>query len=151
MSEDRNDRDVTANPSFDIEAADTGEGVTIAVRGFGHTKVYILKATDQADFAGFYAALADDFGTRPLVKTPKLPPDAPEPPWQPLLTENLSETIHAGYGDPARVAIEGGSAGGLLMGAVANMASVQIPASETRSDGLGYTYRIVWKLPSRVN
>ena len=26
-----------------------------------------------------------------------------------------------GYGDPARVAIEGGSAGGLLMGAVANM------------------------------
>ena len=27
-----------------------------------------------------------------------------------------------GYGDPARVAIEGGSAGGLLMGAVANMA-----------------------------
>jgi oligopeptidase B len=28
----------------------------------------------------------------------------------------------AGYGDPARVAIEGGSAGGLLMGAVTNMA-----------------------------
>jgi len=27
----------------------------------------------------------------------------------------------AGYGDPARVAIEGGSAGGLLMGAVANL------------------------------
>jgi len=27
----------------------------------------------------------------------------------------------AGYGDPARVAVEGGSAGGLLMGAVANM------------------------------
>jgi oligopeptidase B len=27
----------------------------------------------------------------------------------------------AGYGDPARVAIEGGSAGGLLMGAVVNM------------------------------
>ena len=101
MSEDRNDCDVTDNPSFDIEAADTGEGVTIAVRGFGHTKVYTLAATDQADFAGFYAALADDFGTRPLVKTPKLPPDAPEPPWQPLLTENLSETIHAGYGDPA--------------------------------------------------
>ena len=27
----------------------------------------------------------------------------------------------SGYGDPARVAIEGGSAGGLLMGAVINM------------------------------
>lgn len=92
---------MTEIPSFDIEAADVGEGVTIAVRAFGDTKVYTLEATDQADFAGFYAELASDFGTRPLIKTPKLPPDAPEPPWQPLLTENLSETILAGYGDPA--------------------------------------------------
>jgi oligopeptidase B len=34
------------------------------------------------------------------------------------VTESL---VRQGYGDPARVAIEGGSAGGLLMGAVANM------------------------------
>ncbi len=34
----------------------------------------------------------------------------------------------AGYGDPKRVAIEGGSAGGLLMGAVANMAPEQFRA-----------------------
>ncbi len=34
----------------------------------------------------------------------------------------------AGYGDPNRVAIEGGSAGGLLMGAVANMAPEKIRA-----------------------
>jgi oligopeptidase B len=34
------------------------------------------------------------------------------------VVQHLSAT---GYGDPARVAIEGGSAGGLLMGAVANM------------------------------
>ena len=34
----------------------------------------------------------------------------------------------AGYGDPKRVAIEGGSAGGLLMGAVANMAPEKIRA-----------------------
>jgi oligopeptidase B len=33
--------------------------------------------------------------------------------------------VHEGYGDPARVAIEGGSAGGLLMGAVVNMAIEQ--------------------------
>ena len=33
----------------------------------------------------------------------------------------------AGYGDPARVAIEGGSAGGLLMGAVVESASRSIP------------------------
>jgi oligopeptidase B len=34
------------------------------------------------------------------------------------VTEHL---LASGYGDPSRVAIEGGSAGGLLMGAVANM------------------------------
>ena len=34
------------------------------------------------------------------------------------ITESL---VQQGYGDPSRVAIEGGSAGGLLMGAVANM------------------------------
>lgn len=31
------------------------------------------------------------------------------------------QLLNEGYGDPARVAVEGGSAGGLLMGAVANM------------------------------
>ncbi|MGA2572284.1 MAG: S9 family peptidase [Terracidiphilus sp.] len=33
----------------------------------------------------------------------------------------VEQLTEAGYGDPARVAAEGGSAGGLLMGAVANM------------------------------
>jgi oligopeptidase B len=33
----------------------------------------------------------------------------------------VEHLTHAGYGDPARVAIEGGSAGGLLMGAVVNL------------------------------
>ena len=39
-------------------------------------------------------------------------------------TDFIAAVVHltaAGYGDPARVAIEGGSAGGLLMGAVVNM------------------------------
>ncbi len=35
--------------------------------------------------------------------------------------EAIEFLLREGYGDPARVAIEGGSAGGLLMGAVANM------------------------------
>jgi hypothetical protein len=93
---------------FDIEAADTGEGLTIAVRAEGETKVYTLAATDQADFASFYGEVARDFGTRQLVKTPRLPPDAPEPPWRPLLTENISEGIVAGYGDPAVVKTDRG-------------------------------------------
>jgi len=87
--------------TFDIEAADTGEGLAIAVRGAGTTRVYSLEGTDQEHFASFYAELARDFGTRPLVKTAKLPADAPEPPWRPLLTENISHRILSGYGDPA--------------------------------------------------
>lgn len=88
-------------PHFEIEAAAAGTGLTIAVRSRGQTRVYSLDGTDQEHFATFYGELARDFGTRALVKTPRLPPDAPEPPWRPLLTENLSETIVSGYGDPA--------------------------------------------------
>ena len=86
---------------FDVEATDTGQGLTVAVRLGGETRVYKLAGTDQEHFADFYAGLAEDFGTRPLVKTARLPAEADDPPWQPLLTENLSPKILAGYGDPA--------------------------------------------------
>lgn len=39
--------------------------------------------------------------------------------------EAVEYLVREGYGDPARVAIEGGSAGGLLMGAVTNLAMAQ--------------------------
>lgn len=94
--------------TFDIEAAETGDGLTIAVRCGGETRVYTLDGIDQEHFASFHARIARDFGTRALVKTAHLPADAPEPPWQPLLTENLSETILAGYGDPAVVKTDDG-------------------------------------------
>ncbi|HEX4156784.1 MAG TPA: S9 family peptidase [Acidobacteriaceae bacterium] len=42
--------------------------------------------------------------------------------------EAVDFLTHAGYGDPSRVAIEGGSAGGLLMGAVVNLALEQSQA-----------------------
>jgi arabinan endo-1,5-alpha-L-arabinosidase len=87
--------------TFAVETTDMGEGLRIAVRSGPETRTYKLEATDQEHFAAFYAELARDFGTRPLVKEPRLPPDAPEPPWRPLLTENISERIVAGYGDPA--------------------------------------------------
>ena len=94
--------------TFDIEAADTGAGLTIAVRCGGETRVYTLDGTDQEHFASFYGEVARDFGTRPLVKTARLPADASEPPWRPVLTENLSDRILAGYGDPAVVKTDDG-------------------------------------------
>lgn len=86
--------------SFDIEAAEEGDGLRIAVRGGGHTKVYSLPGSSQADFIGFYAELARDFGTRPPhAITVEVGGD--DPPWRPLLTENVGENVLFGYGDPA--------------------------------------------------
>jgi len=93
---------------FDVEAADMGEGLTIAVRFGGETRTYKLEAADQEHFAAFYGELARDFGTRPLVKEPRLPADAPEPPWRPLLTEAIHPRILAGYGDPAVIRTDQG-------------------------------------------
>ncbi len=86
---------------FDVELADSGEGLTIAVRFGGVTKVYPLQGRDQADFSRFYARLAEDFGTRPPESAAPARSDASDPPWQPLLTENVHPNILSGYGDPA--------------------------------------------------
>lgn len=86
--------------TFEIEAVEKGGGLRIAVRGYGHTHVYSLAGSGQADFLGFYAELARDFGTRP----PHAVTDhaaLEDPPWRPLLTENVGEKILSGYGDPA--------------------------------------------------
>jgi hypothetical protein len=87
--------------SFDVELADNGDGITIAVRGGGATKVYALPGTRQGDFVRFFDELAADFGTRPAENAAVIPADAPDPPWQPLLTENVHPRILSGYGDPA--------------------------------------------------
>ena len=86
---------------FEVELADDGEGLTIAVRGGGKTKVYALPGRDQGDFFLFYAQLAEDFGTRPAENPAAIAGDSDDPPWRPLLTENVHPKILAGYGDPA--------------------------------------------------
>ena len=85
---------------FDIDAVDEGGGLRIAVTADGRTKSYALANTLQPNFLQFYTELAADFGTR----SPRAllhHPTEHDPKWQPLLTENLSPKILAGYGDPA--------------------------------------------------
>lgn len=94
-------------PLFDVEAAEQGIGLTIAVRRGGRTQVYSLAAIDQADFFSFYAGLARDFGTRP-PRALTQHSSADDPPWQPLLTESLSPKILSGYGDPAVLKTDSG-------------------------------------------
>jgi len=99
---------MTEIPSFDVELTDTGDGLTVAVRGGGKTKVYALPGRDQGDFARFQAELATDFGTRPPESPVAHASDVDDPPWRPLLTENIHPKILAGYGDPAVIRTDNG-------------------------------------------
>ena len=101
QSEHGNDCDVTDPPAFDVELADKGDGLTIAVRAGGATKVYVLPGRDQPDFARFFDELAADFGTRRPESPAAVSSDAEDPPWQPLITENVHPKIFAGFGDPS--------------------------------------------------
>jgi arabinan endo-1,5-alpha-L-arabinosidase len=90
--------------AFKVEAAAEGEGTLFAVTETrsGETRNYRLSGGEQADYTAFYKQLAQDFGMRIPHKAERPAPDAAdEPNWWPLLTENLSPAILAGYGDPA--------------------------------------------------
>jgi GH43 family beta-xylosidase len=87
--------------SFQIDAAEQGEGARISVRSNGTAGTYSLAGGEQQHYADFFAELARDFGTRrPHFADPADHP-ASAVPWRPLLTENLSPQILCGYGDPA--------------------------------------------------
>jgi hypothetical protein len=94
----------TQDDLFDVEAAAEGEGSRLAVAGPGGTRAYRLPGGEHEDYLAFFRTLAADFGTRvPHVYAGPVPglEGAPEPHWQPLITENLHPKILAGYGDPA--------------------------------------------------
>lgn len=89
--------------SFEVEAAEQGDGSRLVVRGpDGVEKTYAIGESEQQAFYEFHRQLARDFGTRMphVFEEPADYPDAPAS-WQPLLTRNVSPTILSGYGDPA--------------------------------------------------
>lgn len=91
------------SPNFTVDASDEGEGVQInVIRGDGRSKRYVLGGREAQHYFEFFRDLHRDFGTR----LPHFFAEAREFPqtpsnWQPLLTENASPRILAGYGDPA--------------------------------------------------
>lgn len=88
--------------TFAVETQEEGEGFQLHVSpsdGSG-VRTYRVDGPEPDYFEAFYAALHADFGTRlPHQTDPIL--DYPEPPWRPLITDNLSTRILSGYGDPA--------------------------------------------------
>ncbi|HWT11935.1 MAG TPA: glycoside hydrolase family 43 protein [Allosphingosinicella sp.] len=100
---------MTANQPFEVEAAADGAGSRLAVVHAGTRRLYHLPGGEHPDYLTFYSALARDFGTRvPHVHDARVPADGPEPPWRPLILENLSPRTTAGYGDPAVLKTEQG-------------------------------------------
>jgi hypothetical protein len=93
---------MTANRNFEVEAAADGAGSLLTVSRAGETRRYSLPGGEHQDYLDFFARLAGDFGTRmPHVHDGPAPGEGPEPDWRPLIVENLSARIIAGYGDPA--------------------------------------------------
>jgi arabinan endo-1,5-alpha-L-arabinosidase len=90
--------------AFEVDAVEEGEGTRFEVRAAGRPgiRAYRVAGGEQADYAAFYRELAHDWGTR-IPHAFAEPAEAPEADveWRPLLTDNLSAQILAGYGDPA--------------------------------------------------
>ena len=101
-----------ARPAFDVAALEEGQGTRFEVRlaGSEEVRTYRVPGGEQQDYVAFYAELARDFGTRVPHAAAEAPPAAAESEveWRPLLTENLSEQIVAGYGDPAVLRLDDG-------------------------------------------
>jgi arabinan endo-1,5-alpha-L-arabinosidase len=92
------------SPSFEVEPVANGAGTRLAVSraGGGETRRYHIAGGEQHDYTAFFRELARDFGMRAPHQHEDPPAAAQEEPdWRPLLTENLSPRILAGYGDPA--------------------------------------------------
>jgi arabinan endo-1,5-alpha-L-arabinosidase len=93
----------TESLSFTVDATEDGDGSRLTVTASdGRQRIYRLPGRESQHYAEFFFALSRDFGTRVphLFAEPAEYPDTPVH-WTPLLTENVSPQILAGYGDPA--------------------------------------------------
>jgi hypothetical protein len=99
----------TDSLAFTVDPVADGEATDIAVSASdGTQRRYRIRGGEQDDYTVFYDELAIDFGTRRPHEIELLPEAPSGPRWQPLLTDNLSEQILCGYGDPAMLKTEDG-------------------------------------------
>lgn len=87
---------------FTVEPEADGEATNMVVTtNDGQRREYRIAGGEQDDYVAFYNQVADDFGTRRPHEVDHAPPVESDPRWRPLITDNLSEQILCGYGDPA--------------------------------------------------
>ncbi|PSJ43365.1 glycoside hydrolase family 43 protein [Allosphingosinicella deserti] len=88
--------------AFDVQPSEDGDSTVLVVTlSDGAPRRYRIGGREQHHYADFYAELARDFGTRLPRHFDGVPDGRREPPWRPLIRENLSPRILCGYGDPA--------------------------------------------------
>jgi len=93
---------MSANQTFDVQAVATGAATALTVTQGGTVRAYDIPGGEHQDYLDFFRALAGDFGTRsPHAYEGPAGSDGVAPDWRPLILENLSPRILAGYGDPA--------------------------------------------------
>ena len=91
-----------ANHAFDVRAVATGPATALTVTQGGAARAYEIPGGEHQDYLDFFRTLASDFGTRsPHAYEGPAASDGVAPDWRPLILENLSPRILAGYGDPA--------------------------------------------------
>ena len=121
---------------FAVDAQADGEATDIVVSASdGSRHDYRIAGGEQDDYTAFYNQVADDFGTRRPHAVEHVPAIQSDPRWKPLITDNLSEQILCGYGDPAIIK----SDDGFVLIATSNDAPDAFPM--LRSDNL-----LDWKL-----
>jgi len=101
---------MTRPDSSTFSVAATDDGVHIRFRVSEHdgpSKTYELDGRESEHYFRFFRNLHEDFGTRLPHTDPSSFPETPSQ-WRPLLTENVSPTILAGYGDAAVLKTDAG-------------------------------------------
>ena len=99
----------TESLPFTVEATEEGEATRFSIAADdGTARDYHVAGGEHPHYLQFFAQLAEDFGTRVpgAVDAPK--DEQGEVKWRPLVTEQLSERTHYGYGDPAVLKVEDG-------------------------------------------
>jgi len=95
--------------AFTAQAAAVGDATDLVVSASdGSRHTYRIAGPEQDNYSSFFEAVAKDYGTRRPHEVETVPDRPSGPPWQPLITTNLSDRILCGYGDPAVLRTEDG-------------------------------------------
>ena len=88
--------------AFTVDARADGDATDFVVTRRDEEPLrYRVGGGDPGHYEQFYDELARDFGMRRPRHFEEVRAPAAEPPWRPLITDNLSPRILSGYGDPA--------------------------------------------------